>query len=159
MTGPVRINRCHGRSTEVKVKAVECGELMEQLQVTLHQANHVSSHQPHIIISPDLLVTMATELTRLACRQPYGVRPCAIHVNIQCADGRLYHVGRVEPDCDLTSYFDVHLTLREDTKLRPAVRNWAARVAQTLGTSDLVREVIYVSNEYSITKKSLRRSD
>ena len=157
---------CHvGRQVNNNTKAriqwidgeARINDMVSQLRQVLHR--NCENNQltvPRIFIPTTLMTCIAKDLLNLSCREPHGIRGCAINVDLQ-SDDRIFRLGRLEPDSDLITNFELYLVLREETSLRPVIRNWAARVARLLG-NECARETIYTSDFYTIEKKKLKRS-
>ncbi|XP_074649231.1 DNA damage-inducible transcript 4-like protein [Tubulanus polymorphus] len=68
-----------------------------------------------VLIPSGLTSKISQDVLNMSQNEPYGLRGCVIHVNLECAT-MCHRIGRIHCDPDTVSTFEIYLTLKEDSK-------------------------------------------
>ena len=107
-----------------------------------------------IYLPPNLLRKVAEDILRMSCKEPGGLRGCAINIGVETRQGCRY-LGRLECGSEIASTFELQLTLFEDLSRWPTFGDLLTLLAEKCGKALPAR--LYINPGYRLVKKRLYR--
>lgn len=134
---------------------VLCAELLELVQATLGKAPLGAQRCSRLLMPAQLVAQVRTELLRLACSEPCGLRGALLDLCVE--HGKACHdVGHIAVDPAVVPTFQLTLVLRLDSRLWPKIQGlFASGPAFTPGFSQSLK----LSTGFRVIKKKLYSSE
>ncbi|XP_009288869.1 PREDICTED: DNA damage-inducible transcript 4 protein [Aptenodytes forsteri] len=127
-----------------------CANLMDLVQATLGRAPLGAKRCSRLLMPAQLLAQVRTELLRLACSEPCGLRGALLDLCVE--HGKACHdVGHIAVDPAVVPTFQLTLVLRLDSSLWPKI--------QGLFTSGPAFTPLKLSTGFRVIKKKLYSSE
>ncbi|XP_061229857.1 DNA damage-inducible transcript 4 protein [Neopsephotus bourkii] len=127
-----------------------CANLMDLVQSTLGRAPLGAKRCSRLLMPAQLLAQVRTELLRLACSEPCGLRGALLDLCVE--HGKACHdVGHITVDPAVVPTFQLTLVLRLDSRLWPKI--------QGLFTSGPAFTPLKLSTGFRVIKKKLYSSE
>ncbi|XP_030343562.1 DNA damage-inducible transcript 4 protein isoform X2 [Strigops habroptila] len=127
-----------------------CASLMDLVQTTLGRAPLGAKRCSRLLMPAQLLAQVRTELLRLACSEPCGLRGALLDLCVE--HGKACHdVGHITVDPAVVPTFQLTLVLRLDSRLWPKI--------QGLFTSSPAFTPLKLSTGFRVIKKKLYSSE
>lgn len=127
-----------------------CANLMDLVQATLGRAPLGAKRCSRLLMPAQLLAQVRTELLRLACSEPCGLRGALLDLCVE--HGKACHdVGHITVDPAVVPTFQLTLVLRLDSRLWPKI--------QGLFTSGPAFTPLKLSTGFRVIKKKLYSSE
>uniref|UniRef100_A0A493TR21 DNA damage-inducible transcript 4 protein n=1 Tax=Anas platyrhynchos platyrhynchos TaxID=8840 RepID=A0A493TR21_ANAPP len=134
---------------------VLCAQLLELVQATLGKAPLGARRCSRLLMPAQLVAQVRTELLRLACSEPCGLRGALLDLCVE--HGKACHdVGHIAVDPAVVPTFQLTLVLRLDSRLWPKIQGlFASGPAFTPGFSQALK----LSTGFRVIKKKLYSSE
>lgn len=134
---------------------VLCAELLELVQATLGKAPLGARRCSRLLMPAQLVAQVRTELLRLACSEPCGLRGALLDLCVE--HGKACHdVGHIAVDPAVVPTFQLTLVLRLDSRLWPKIQGlFASGPAFTPGFGQALK----LSTGFRVIKKKLYSSE
>ncbi|NXY24572.1 DDIT4 protein, partial [Atrichornis clamosus] len=127
-----------------------CANLMDVVQATLGRAPMGAKRCYRLLMPAQLLAQVRTELLRLACSEPCGLRGALLDLCVE--HGKACHdVGHIAVDPAVVPTFQLTLVLRLDSRLWPKI--------QGLFASGPAFAPLKLSTGFRVIKKKLYSSE
>ncbi|NXY52319.1 DDIT4 protein, partial [Ceuthmochares aereus] len=127
-----------------------CSELLELVRAALGRAPLGTRRCWRLLVPNELLAQVRTELLRLACSEPCGLRGALLDLCVE--RGKACHaVGRIAVDPTVVPTFQLTLVLRLDSRLWPKI--------QGLFASAPAFAPLKLSTGFRVIKKKLYSSE
>ena len=107
-----------------------------------------------VFLPTDLLTNIAKDIVFMSHCEPYGLKGCVVHMNLQ-RNSVCHKLGKIECDPDTVATFELYLTLVEDKKCW----NNLGDLMVTFLSRCLSDKVVYLSPKYNLEKRKLYRSN
>ncbi|XP_049773708.1 protein charybde-like [Schistocerca cancellata] len=121
--------------------------LSRRVEAELRQA-----HGGGVVLPPGLLPSAAERILQMASTEPYGLRGCTLHVDLDSGkqSGERLRLTTVKCAPDTVSTFELFLTLQQETSWKTALPQFLKNL--TSGGA------LVLSRDFTLSKKRLFRS-